>query len=470
MKNCLKIIIKSFLLLCILLVTWLGLTEFFRVDVDKAGDQFRNLPKNSMDVLVLGSSHAQYSMNPAIIYQETGYYSYVLGSGCQPMAMSYKFLEEALKTQSPEIVVLDVFTMMPAQEVCYSDGMFYKAIQQMTGINRYEAAALVDNENVKLDYMFDLRMNHGNWKRDDFLGPRKKVTGVDPYFGYVLKIPDDFRFAHLIPYEKKSDYTLRQKDVDMLNLIIKTCKENNIQLILMKAPITIDQKNQDALEAIWEYADSKGIEHIDFLALAEEIGFTMGMDGDTWHNNIWGSEKISKYIANYIAENKYVKNHTENQELNEIYKKTSAEMMGYLCTNQIDVYKLLEFAAKYDCMIAFKYEGNNHSSIGQYENELLQNVGLDHDFIKNKKQDYYALIHNGEIVFESNTPIQRKYNGVSYEIMDNEIIIGDQTFDDLGELEIIFFDENMGWYQDIDIDYASRFFWKNGCNGWECEE
>ncbi|MEG2489080.1 hypothetical protein, partial [Anaerorhabdus sp.] len=108
--------------------------------------------------------------------------------------------------------------------------------------------------------------------------------------------------------------------------------------------------------------------------------------------------------------------------------------------------------------------------IGQYENELLQNVGLDHDFIKNKKQDYYALIHNGEIVFESNTPIQRKYNGVSYEIMDNEIIIGDQTFDDLGELEIIFFDENMGWYQDIDIDYASRFFWKNGCNGWECEE
>ncbi|MPN45965.1 hypothetical protein SDC9_193544 [bioreactor metagenome] len=54
--------------------------------------------------------------------------------------------------------------------------------------------------------------------------------------------------------------------------------------------------------------------------------------------------------------------------------------------------------------------------------------------------------------------------------MDNEIIIGNQTFDNLGELEIIFFDENMGWYQDIDIDYASRFFWKNGCNGWECEE
>lgn len=470
MKAWIKIISKSILLLCIVVFMWIGLTPFFRIGIDPSGDQFRNLPKDSMDIIVLGSSHAQYSMNPAIINLESGYYSTVLGSGCQPMAMSYKFLEESLKTQSPEVVILDVFTMMPAQEVCYIDGMYYKAIQQMSGKTRYEAAALVDNEAVKWDYMFDLRMNHSNWKNSGFYGAKEKSTGINHDFGYVLQLPKDFRFVHLIPFEKKEDYELRPKDLKMLDLIIETCKENNIRLILMKAPIIIDQKNQDALEAIWEYADSKGIEYVDFLALAEDIGFTIGMDGDTWHNNIWGAEKISKYMANYIVENQYVKTHQENQELSGVYKSTQARVMRFLATNQVDVYKLLDFARKYDCMIAVKYTGTKgYTSIAESENELLQSLGLTRDFVKDKKKDYYALVRNGEIVLEGDEPIQGEYQGLKYEISDTKITLGENTFEQMGELELIFFGEDGSWHYEMPVDYASRFFWKNGCNGWECK-
>lgn len=470
MKTWLKIISKCTILLIITVVIWLGLTPFFRTDIDNSGNLFRALPKNSMDIIILGSSHAQYSMNPAIINKESGYYSTVLGSGCQPMSMSYKFLEESLKTQSPEVVILDVFTMMPTQDVCYADGMFYKAIQQMSGKTRYEAAALVDNKEVKYDYMFDLRMYHSNWKNDDFYGAPKNNAESQYSFGYVLQMPEDFRYIHLIPFEKKSEYTLKEKDVKMLDSIIKLCKEKNITLILMKAPIIIDQENQDALETIWEYADSQGIEHVDFLELAEEIGFTIGMDGDTWHNNIWGAEKLSKYMADYIVSNDYIKKHQDNEELNDAYKREQAQTMAYMSMNQVDIYKQLEWASQYDCMVAVKYTGSKgYSSITEGENELLQNIGLSKDFITNQKENYYALVHNGNIVCESDEPIQEEYQGLRYEIAEDKISLGDQIFDELGELELIFFGEDGSWYHEMPIDYASSYFWKKGCDSWECE-
>lgn len=467
MKTIAKVVLKMMLLLCIIVVLWIGLTDFLRIEIDESGNQFRNLPDNSIDILVLGSSHAQYSMNPAVIHNESGYYSYVLGSGCQPMSMSYKFLEEALKTQSPEVVVLDVFTMMPAQEVCYADGMFYRAIQQMSGLTRFEAAALVDNNDVKYDYMFDLRINHGNWRVDDFYGANKKTKEINLTFGYIPKNPTDFRFLHLVPFEKNDEYTLRQKDIDMLNSIIETCNENKIKLILMKAPITIDQKNQNALETIWEYAKSKNIDYIDYLALAEEIEFTLGMDGDTWHNNTWGAEKISKYMAQYIMANQYIKNHKHNEYLNDLYLQAENETMKRLSMNRIDIYNLLELASRYDCMVAFKYKGYSKSSIGIYENEILRNIGLDHDFVKNKNKDYYALLHNGKIIVESDEPIKKEYKGMKYEISDEKILLGNEEFRNLGELEIVVFGEDLDWFQDIDVDYASRFFWKNGYIGWD---
>ncbi|MEG0734452.1 hypothetical protein [Anaerorhabdus sp.] len=469
MKNLIKIVFKSTLLLIVFCIGWVGLSGFFRTNIDQSGNQFRNLPKESMDMIILGSSHAQYSINPAVIYNETGLYSYVLGSGCQPMSMSTKFLEEALKTQKPEVVVLDVFTMMPAQEICYSDGMFYRAIQQMSGKTKIEAADLVDNKDLKYDYMFDLRMTHSNWKNTKFFGPDKAVDGFSPTFGYIHKAPTDFTFSYLIPFEKQNKYELKKKDIEMLDSIINLCKKNNIELILIKTPITMDQKNQDALEAIWDYADTKGIKHIDYLELAEELNFALGVDGDTWHNNSWGAYKTSSYLAQYIKENKLVNHHKTNIKLEEAYKKAEKETISILSVNQIDIYQLLEYASKYDMMVAVKYEGSRHSSIGKYENELLQGIGISHDFIKNKNTDYYAIINNKEILIESDEPIQKELNGTKYQILDNKIVIGNQEFDDCGELELIFFDEDMTWFQAIDIDYSSRFFWKNGCNGWNCK-
>lgn len=470
LKNVFKILFKVILILLIFVGAWSILTPVFRYDESNEGNQFRNLPEDILDIIVLGSSHAQYSMNPAVIYTESGYYSYVLGSGCQPMSMSYHFLVEALKTQSPEVVLLDVFTMMPARSVCYGDGMYYNAIQQMTGLNRIQAAFDIENDEKKMDYAFDLLMNHDKWKQDDFLKTEENENRYNDKLGYVAQQPQEYVFNHLLPMQKgETDVQFRESDITAFENIIDLCQKENIKLILFKSAVDIDQENYDYLQAIWELADEKGIEHVDFLALAEEIGFTLGMDGDTWHNNTWGAQKTSKYIANYIKENNYVTKHQDNEIYIELVENLCDDTVEWLFENNVDIYQLLDYASKYDLNMIVKYTGSNSSSIGEYENQALQATGINFDFINDKDKNYYALISNGKVVESSNQPFTTTLNGIEIQIGNEIININDRSFNNLGELELIFFDDGLEWINEMPIDYATRYFWKNGCESWNCE-
>ena len=71
-KNIFKILFKVILVILILVGSWVVLTPIFRYDESNEGNQFRNLPNDILDIIVLGSSHAQYSINPAVIYTESG--------------------------------------------------------------------------------------------------------------------------------------------------------------------------------------------------------------------------------------------------------------------------------------------------------------------------------------------------------------------------------------------------------------
>lgn len=462
--------LKSMLILLITAVIWFGLTPYFRIDKNTSGDNFRNLPENSLDILVLGSSHAQYSMNPAVFYTETGLYSYVLGSGCQPMTMSYFLLEEALKTQKPEVVVLDVFTMLPAQVVCYGEGMFYLAIDQMTGFNRLNAADAIDHPEKINQYKFDLLMNHGNWKRDEFKFEDTTSTSFNVLMGHVPEEPKELVFHHLIPRERQNtNIELKKKDVEALLKINELCKENDIKLVLIKAICDLDQENIDALYQVWDIAEENGIEYVDFIQLAEEIGFTFGMNGDTWHNNSWGAEKTSKYLAHYIQDKGYVKNHADNEVFEDLLHTLRGYTSEALMEKNLSIYDLLTFATKYDVTMIVKYSGWYETTITEHENNLLNAAGIQHDFVNKCYQSYYAIIENRETLIESFKPLETEINGTKITVDENKIEIGNQIYEGLGELEIIFCGNDFSWFNEMPIDYAARFFWKNGCDGWVCE-
>lgn len=465
-KNGFKITFKMMILLFVTVVMAAYLSSIFRKDEKASASQLKKLPKNSMDILVLGSSHAQYSINPGVIYHDSGYYSFVMGSGCQPMIMSYYNLLEALKTQKPEVVLLEVFTMLPAQAICYADGMFYVAASQMSGDTRIEAIQNIDNTDKISEYLYDLGITHDRWKEDGFLTNRE----LDGMMGYVAQQPTDFVFHHLIQLERsEAEVKLKEKDVLALESIIQVCEDNDIELILMKAAFDADQKNVDALHAVWDIADEKGIRVLDFIALAEEIGFTLGMDGDTWHNNTWGARKTSKYVAQYLMENDLVKSHQKLDEMEQVYQRLDDWTAMHVFQDNIDIYQVMELAKEYDVSMIIKYTGTEgYSSFGEYESNTLQQLGADFNFIEQKHENYYALIQHGKVVKGGDSPFHVEVNGHEISVSSEAIQVNDIIFTELGELEILFCSNDFSWFHEMPIDYASRYFWRNECNSWAC--
>ena len=69
-------------------------------------------PRDTIDVLYVGGSHANAAISPLQIYQQQGFTGYVAYSWSQPIWTSYHYIKEALKTQSPQVVVLDTFGLV----------------------------------------------------------------------------------------------------------------------------------------------------------------------------------------------------------------------------------------------------------------------------------------------------------------------------------------------------------------------
>ena len=194
------------------------------------------------------------------------------------------------------------------------------------------------------------------------------------------------------------------------------------------------------------------------------------MDGDTWHNNTWGAEIITKDLANIIDEKGYITKHQDSSAIEGVYDLAEERTARYLMNEaNINIYRLLEYGRKYPCTILLRYQGKNRSSIGEYENEALQALGFHHDFIKDRNKNYYAVIKNGELAEENSEPFEITLTGKRIEITAGDILIDGEPMNSNGEMQIVFCDNEFQWINPIGINFASQYFWKAGCNGWACE-
>ncbi len=473
--NILRIAFKCVLACALFVCVWVKLTPLFRTERNPEGDFFRNLPEQTLDVVALGSSHMQYAFSPAFFYTRTGLYSYVLGSPCQPLSMTYSLLRECLKRQSPSVAIIDVFTLLPQSEVCYADGMFYRAIDEMSGTTRAEAADLVPDESVRLQYKYDLLMNHDNWKTidlnalDEHMETVKPSDGFNYDLGYVPALPEDPEYYPLVTYEVKEKKELLASEKEDLDRIMDLCRENDIRLIFVKTPYVIDQDSTDKLAAVWAYLDEKGAEYIDYVEKADELDWFVGMDGDSWHNNSWGAKIVTDDLAARISGKDLKQPHREDPVWEELLKGM-VRNAAYLLMNvrNVNVYHLLEDAAEYPSILLCRYKAGKWTTLGDTENEYLQRAGLNHDFVKDFDKSYYAVVLNGVLLKESSSPFSFTLHGHKIVLGEDEITIDGASVGKAGEMDLVFASDSFDWVNPIPVDYQSRWFWKNGCEGFRC--
>lgn len=256
------------------------------------------------DVLFIGDCEVYENFVPAVLWENYGINSFIRGSAQQLIWQSYYLLEDALRYEKPDVVIFNVLSMKynEPQKEAYNrmsiEGMKW-SMSKVGAIN----ASMMEDENF-LDYVFPILRYHSRiteLKGEDvrYMFSRPQVS----YNGYYMRV--DAKPAVNVPEGKKlADYQFGENAYDYLDKITTLCKENEIELILVKAPSLYPYWYEEWEVQMEEYAKEHGLKYINFLELQEECG--LDFNTDTYdaglHLNLWGAIKITDYLGEYLTE------------------------------------------------------------------------------------------------------------------------------------------------------------------------
>ncbi len=311
MKMCrfLVFILIGILLFC-------GFWEVFHFKYAKALEIYYGLPRDTVDVLVVGSSHAYKHIDPSVLYEEEGISSYILGSASQPLWNSYYYIAEALKTQSPKLVIVECYKVSMQKDYA-DDPTTVKAVSNMKlSANRIEAINNSVEDKTKLtDYYLEFPWFHSRYKalkKGDFVvnynwfGKYKNYLGYNPYNKIVAS-------ESLLDNKSIMErMQITEKNLDYLNRIIRLSKEKGFDLLFFITPFTTHMATdkQPYYNSLADFAGERGIPFINCNLLYDEIGLDPGKDFSTGsHLSITGAEKTTRFLAEYLEKHYHLEDH-----------------------------------------------------------------------------------------------------------------------------------------------------------------
>lgn len=276
------------------------------------------------DVVFVGDCEVYKSISPVRLWRDYGISSYVRGSPQQLIWQSYYLMEDTLRYETPKAFVFNVLSVKygEPQSEAYNrltlDGMRWssskvKAIQ----------ASMTEEENL-ISYLFPLLRFHSRWselKTEDF---RYAFQATPPLSvnGYLMRV-DVNGIGELRQGQEMGDYTISSVCWEYLDKMRILCRENGVELILMKAPTGTPQWHwYDQWDAqVKAYAEQYGLRYYNFLENVEEIGIDFMTDtyDKGGHLNLSGAEKLSAYFGRLLMDQLGLTGHRGEVEYEKIW-------------------------------------------------------------------------------------------------------------------------------------------------------
>ncbi len=266
-------------------------------------EDFYAYPSNSIDVLLLGSSHIGVNIDTTILYNDYGIASYKLWGATQPIWNSYYNLAEALKTQHPKVVVLEALGLAHTTE--YYD--YANAVKNTMGLhwsrNKVDAILASYEPDQLLNAFFPLSQYHsryGELDDSDFSHYfwNSSISGHNTQNWDASCVMDP-------PSDTTERLPLGDKQLKYLKKIIYLCNKNDIPLLVLTAPYTTPDEERARLNTANDYLTENCIAQLDCLTNYEEYGIDFTSDfGDTaGHLNSTGCAKFSSILGEYLQKN-----------------------------------------------------------------------------------------------------------------------------------------------------------------------
>lgn len=239
--------------------------------------EYYNSEKNH-DVLILGDCEVYENISPVTMWENYGISSYIRGSAEQLIWQSYYLLEDTLKYEKPQVVIVNVLAMTEsdAKNEAYNrmtlDGM---------KLSKYKIASIresmTEEENMA-SYIFPLLRYHSRWSElssEDFRYMWKTPSVTTN--GYLMQ--KGVRPVKTIPKAAPlANYTFSDRNMEYLDKIYSLCKDNGINLVLMKAPSVYPHWYDEWDKQVSDYAYEHGILYLNTINEAGNIGIDYTTD------------------------------------------------------------------------------------------------------------------------------------------------------------------------------------------------
>lgn len=388
-KNFLKVI--SFLLAFTL--TFAGITyvlDFKYLDSIFKVDSFYDLEENTVDVLVLGSSHAYQGINTAVLWKDYGIAAFNFCGAAQPIWNTYYYLEEALKTQTPKAIILDTYYVHMTDD--YTDES--TAIKNTYGLKwsdskKQAIKASFDTEKTGNQYFFSILQYHSRYSdlsKEDFYPYQANKDMYENHKGFYCYFKSEAVterdltvYDYYNSFTEKIDYYYRK--------ILELAADKNIPIIPIAIPFNAEAYHQGFFNSAKYIAEKEyGVKFYNFLT---EYKSALGLDyntdfSDNQHLNYMGNTKLSRFFGE-LLKNEY---NIPDRRSDEKYSSWEADAEVYY--KQLENHQVTKISNMTDYAQVFKnnrYKIVMTSSFPEYDtipkfskeymNLLFEEIGID---------------------------------------------------------------------------------------------
>ncbi len=274
---------------------------------------FRQLESNSVDVLFFGSSQMFCTVNTVLLDEKYNIDAYDFGASRQALSITPYYLAEALKTQSPKVVAVEMASVFQTnEELTPMEIAWNYAPMPLSKEKVLSLEQILGSKWDAYQHAFlPLLVYHDRWR---VLGQQSDYD-CRYDFEYIFH-PD--KYLNLYPggyvtvdavVEQSYDFensSVELKDIpaesiEAIDRIAEQCRARNIRLLFFKVPVSLWTRGES--ESIKRLMDARGLDFIDLNDVSRELEIDENQDfSDIRHLNKYGARKVTEYLARILPE------------------------------------------------------------------------------------------------------------------------------------------------------------------------
>ena len=258
-------------------------------------------PKDSVDVLTIGTSLAYAGVNTNVLWEEYGIASYNLCSAEQPFWVSYYTIREALKTQHPKVILLDAKPAIYTRD--YSKrGRTILSTFGIKGIeNRIGAIlACVEKPQDAMGYILGLPEVHNNYEKltgDDFPFPPDNGGRGVTWKGYIESDVSEHHERPSIVWNSVKR-NMNDREEEYARKIFEMARDEGITMLVVGFPNPDYANDHMYYNSLWAIAEEYGVQWINYNDPSLRFGLRYSSDFADWqHLNVKGSITFTRKLG-----------------------------------------------------------------------------------------------------------------------------------------------------------------------------